>query len=604
LKSLSILILIAAIVQLGCTSAVQTPVKELSSSGAEARGSSLRFTEAFLDWYYAAHPVRATALGIHDHDARLPDLSRRGIRQRTSALEGWLTRLERINAAGLEGDAFYDHRILDHAIRAELLELREIAGWRHNPMLYNRVIADGCALLVDREFAPLEARLSDLLSRLEQLPALLAAARDNLVDVPRLWAELAVRDARGVRRFLVENVPAALAEQGLHSLDEETVGRWLRALDQSTEQLERFESWLALELLPRAGGDFRLGRELFEKKLLYEEHFALSVDELWKLNEQAIRDYQEWVEREARRIAPELLPAEVMELVASRHPSPEELISTARRNVSEAREFVVEHEIVTLPSDSVPAIRPTPPYARSGFASMSTPGPFETVATEAYYNITNVDPDWTDEQKAQHLTYFNYAGLLGVSIHEAMPGHFVQLLFRQQVPTEVRKVFIPASLVEGWAHYVEQMMIDEGLGEGDAAIRLGQLRRALQRHARWYAGLAMHAYDEPLERVAERFQEIAFFAPFPALRETQRGTYNPTYLYYALGRMEIFKLREDYRRYQESRGREFSLRDFHDRLLRLGLPLPLAREALMPERGNAQRHSGSGSTPRPSAKRS
>jgi uncharacterized protein (DUF885 family) len=213
---------------------------------------------------------------------------------------------------------------------------------------------------------------------------------------------------------------------------------------------------------------------------------------------------------------------------------------------------------------------------------MDTPGPFEQRATEAFYNITNVEPDWTPGQKAQHLTYFNRAGLLGITVHEAIPGHFVQLLYEAQIPTDVRKVFTPASLVEGWAHYTEQMLVDEGLGGGDPAVRLGQLRRALQRHARWYASLALHVFGEPVEAVARRYAEIAFFEPFPALREVQRGTFNPTYLYYALGRMQILKLREDYRRYQEARGQPFSLRGFHDHLLRLGLPLTLARQALMP----------------------
>jgi uncharacterized protein (DUF885 family) len=214
---------------------------------------------------------------------------------------------------------------------------------------------------------------------------------------------------------------------------------------------------------------------------------------------------------------------------------------------------------------------------------MSTPGPFETAADEAYYNVTLVDPNWGPRQQAQHLTYFNYPGLLGVSIHEVMPGHFVQLLYRQRVPTDLRKVFMPASLIEGWAHYVEQMMIDEGLGGGDPAVRLGQLRRALQRQARWHAALSMHAYGESVLQAAVEFQRIAYFADFPALRETQRGTHNATYLYYALGRMEILRLREDYRRHLESRGETFLLREFHDRLLTLGLPIPLARQVLIPD---------------------
>jgi uncharacterized protein (DUF885 family) len=272
-----------------------------------------------------------------------------------------------------------------------------------------------------------------------------------------------------------------------------------------------------------------------------------------------------------------------MQRIAEDHPAPEQLIPTARRFVHTAQRFVLDHGLLTLPTDRLPVVRPTPEYARTGFASMSTPGPFETVATEAYFNVTNVDAAWPPDQQQQHLTYFNHAGLLGIAVHEVMPGHFVQLLYRQQVVSDVRKVFSPSSLVEGWAHYAEQMMVDEGLGDGAPEIRLGQLRRALQRHARWHVGLAMHAYGTSVEQAAEEFQRIAYFAPFPALRETQRGTYNPTYLYYALGRMEILELRDDYERHLRAQGEPFSLREFHDRLLRLGLPIPLARDVLIPD---------------------
>jgi uncharacterized protein (DUF885 family) len=194
-----------------------------------------------------------------------------------------------------------------------------------------------------------------------------------------------------------------------------------------------------------------------------------------------------------------------------------------------------------------------------------------------------VDPSWSADRQEQHLTYFNYPGLLGVSVHEAMPGHYVQLLYHRELPTDLRKVFPSQCLVEGWAHYVEQMMVDEGLGDGDPAVRLAQLRRALQRHARWSATLSLHALGGTIDEAARAFSEIAYFAPFPALRETQRATYDPTYLCYALGRMQILSLREAYRSYRLTRGEPFSLREFHDRLLTLGLPLPMARHAMMPE---------------------
>jgi uncharacterized protein (DUF885 family) len=542
-----------------------------------------QLSREYLEWYFAVNPVRATFLGVHDHDARLPDLSHEGIARRTEELERWLAWLQAIDRETLHGDAVFDHEILDHAMRADLLELEEVRGWQRNPMRYNRVIATGISSLIDREFAPLEERLRSLMARLASIPDVTEAARANLSDVPRLWAELAARNTRGTLRFLAEDVPEAIEAQGGADLDPALSDAWSRAHAEALQRVGAFAAWLEEDLLPRAEDDFRLGAELFERKLFYEQHVSLSVEELRRMNDEAIAAYREWVAREAARLEPPASPVEAMERVTADSPGPEELLPVARRYVDQAREFIVEREIVTLPADAMPIIRPTPAFARSGFASMSTPGPFERRATEAYYNITNVDPEWTAEQQRQHLTYFNHAGLLGISVHEAMPGHFVQLLYRRQIATDVRKVFSASSLVEGWAHYTEQMMIDEGLGDGDPVVRLGQLRRALQRHARWNAGLSMHAFGTSVEEAAARFEEIAYFAPFPALRETQRGTYDPTYLVYALGRMEIFRLREDYRAYVEARGETFSLRDFHDRFLQLGLPIPLARRAMIPE---------------------
>jgi uncharacterized protein (DUF885 family) len=541
-----------------------------------------RLAREYLDWYYAQHPVRATGLGLHQYDAALPDLSAAGLRRRAEALRAWLARLEGVDRRALTGDAALDSEMLENAVRADLLTLEETREWERNPMRYVGTVSQGLSSLSSREFAPVAERLVSLEARMAGLPAVVAAARENLRDVPRPWAEQALRDAKGTVRYLEEDLPQALEAQGFAQVDAAARERFTAARAKATAEMAGFTRWLETELLPGARGDFRLGRALFERKLALEEHVALSAEQLQDINARAIAEYQAWVAREAARVDPGRSPAEVMAAVAKDHPTPEELIPLARQQLVEAQRFVLEKGLVTLPSLALPTVRETPPYERMGFASMDTPGPFETRATEAFYNITNVEPEWTPAQKAQHLTYFNRAGLLGITVHEAMPGHYVQLLYEAQIPTEVRKVFTPASLVEGWAHYVEQMMVDEGLGGGDPAVRLGQLRRALQRHARWHAGLSMHALGESVEAAAKRYAEIAYFEPFPALREVERGTYNPTYLYYALGRMQILKLREDYRRYREARGERFSLRDFHDRFLRLGLPVSLARRVLMP----------------------
>jgi uncharacterized protein (DUF885 family) len=559
---------------------VPESVPAAMSTPADAEFS--RFARECLDWYYAQHPVRATGLGIHRYDRELPDLSAEAHERKARALRDWLVRLERIDRSALTGDAVLDARILENALRADLLELEEVRSWRRNPMIYNSTLVHGLSSLSSREFAPVDERVRSLLARMAGIPAVIAAAKANLADVPKPWAEQALKDTRGTVAYLRKDLLQALEAQGLARVDARLREEFEAARKKVEAEVEDFAGWLEKEVLPQARGDFRLGKALFEKKLALEEHVELSAEQLQDINEAAIRHYHAWVAREAARFDPKLTPAQVMEAIAKDHPSAEELIPLARRQLQEVQRFVLDKGLVTLPSERLPTVRETPPYARMGFASMDTPGPFEQHATEAFYNITNVEPDWTPEQKAQHLTYFNRSGLLGITVHEAMPGHFVQLLYEAQIPTEVRKVFTPASLVEGWAHYAEQVMVDEGLGGGDPAVRLGQLRRALQRHARWYAALALHVFGEPVEAVAKRYAEIAFFEPFPALREVQRGTFHPTYLYYALGRMQILKLREDYRRYQEARGQAFSLRDFHDRLLRLGLPLTLARQALMP----------------------
>jgi uncharacterized protein (DUF885 family) len=553
-----------------------------ASQGADAIAQRFAaLSQRYLDEYAASHPVTATDWGIHTYDHALRDLSASGVEARVRQARALLTEVEAIERSTLRGPAYHDHRLLEYALRAELLELEEERAWQKNPMFYNGEIAGGAASLVDRDFAPLPERLRALIARLDAIPAVLAAARANLRDVPKLFAETSIELTRGTVSFLKTDLPAALAAHGMASVDPALAADFQRAHAQALANLDGFVAWLERDVLPGANGDFRLGRELYQRKLLYEEHVDLTPEALRDMNEAAIRRYHAWVAREAARIDPAKAPAEVMAAIAADYPAPGALLDTARQYLDQARQFIIDRKLLTLPSDALPIVRPTPAYARTGFASMSTPGPFETRATQAYYNITTVDPTWDEAQTHQHLTYFNHPGLLGITVHEAFPGHFVQLLYRPELPSVLRKVLQPGSLVEGWAHYTEQMMVDEGLGKDAPEVRLAQLRRALQRHARWYAGLALHVFDVPVEEAAARFQEIAYFAAFPALRETQRGSYNPMYLYYALGRMQILTLRDEYRDHQKASGRDFSLQEFHDRFLRLGLPASLAREELL-----------------------
>lgn len=587
-------LLIAAVALAACGPAPETgeprlpPEAVVRPSPAEIAEATRDFHELrdeFLAAFYEARPVRATELGIHLYDDRLPEMERRSVQRWIDQLLDWLADLENIPFSHIEGDDRFDYGVMEYALRSELLELEETRTWVRDPRLYTGTIASGIASVAERPYAPMAERVASLASRMAASLEILQAARENLSDPPALWTELGMEQTRGLIEFLETDLAAMLAAQA--GAAGTGAGAALptgldRPRDQLLEALGDHLAWLETDLLPRSTGDFRLGRYLFERKLLYEEHIALGVTELDRLNEGAIAEYQERLARVAAEIDPNRTPAAIMDSLVHEYPEPGELLETARDMMETAHRWVVASGVVSLLSDDLPIVRETPPYARLGFASMDAPGPFEIGSRQAFYNITNVLPEWTEAQRQQHMTYFNYPGLLGVTVHETFPGHFVQLTYEREVESDLRQVFTPRSFVEGWAHYAEQMVLDAGFAASDPAVRLGQIRRALQRHARWYAGLHLHAFDAPMEDVVRRFMEIAYFEEFPARREVVRATYDPTYLYYALGRMQIIELRKDYMEWLEKDGKVFSLPEFHDRLLRLALPLPLAREAMMP----------------------
>ncbi|HUE77031.1 MAG TPA: DUF885 domain-containing protein [Longimicrobiales bacterium] len=533
---------------------------------------------AFLDWYYETYPVRASVLGIQEHDRSLPAFDRVAVQRRIDDLLDWVAELNRVPLTLLDDPDRYDYAVLEFALQAELLDLEEIRPWANDPRLYTQIIGDGIASLASRAYAPAAERSAAVAARMRDAGPLLEAARANLRRPPRLWTELAISDTRGLIQYLQEGLPAALASQGGDSAAGAAVATEAERL---VGALGAHADWLENDLLPRSDGDFRLGRYLFQRKVLYEEHINISVEDLDRLNNEKIAEYQDSVARIAGLIDPGRPPREVMDSITRMHPAPSDLLPTARELMLEARQWVRDAELVTIPTEEIPEVAETPPYARGGFASMDAPGPFAPAGQQAYFYITNVDPDWSEEDQRQHLSYFNYPGLLGVTVHETFPGHFVHLAYAREVDSRIRKTFMPRSLTEGWAHYAEHLVVEQGFRSGDPAVRLGQLRRALQRHARWYAGLHLHAFGATIEEVVPRYMEIANFDEFPARREVTRATYDPTYLYYALGRMQILELRDDYREHKEEEREEYSLREFHDRLLELALPLTLARQALL-----------------------
>jgi uncharacterized protein (DUF885 family) len=353
------------------------------------------------------------------------------------------------------------------------------------------------------------------------------------------------------------------------------------ANDAVIKSLTETVAWMKKDLLPRSTGKYALGADTFAKQLLFEELVDIPLDKLLAIGEANLKRDQEAFHAVAAKIDAKKAPAEVMKALADDHPTEADLIPSARGTIEKIRKFLVDRKIVTIPSEVRPTITETPPFARNGsFASMDTPGAYETKATEAFYYVTPPEKDWSAGQKEEHLRLFNAPVMQLITIHEAFPGHYIQFLYAKQYPTKTRKLTYCGSNVEGWAHYCEQMTVEEGYGEGDPKIRLAQLSEALLRDCRYVVGIKLHTQGMTVEEGAKFFEKEGFQEPSTAFEEARRGAYNPTYLYYTLGKLQIYKLREDYRK---AKGKDFKLETFHNDFVRQGgIPIKMIRRIMLP----------------------
>ena len=537
-----------------------------------------RFVDDYFDALFEWKPSEATAAGIHDYDSKFADFSRPAHLGRIDSLTAFSERLDAITQETLSASDHIDAEILAGKIRAELLDLETLESWRRNPINYVWSLGESIDGLMKRSFAPPSERLRAMTSRLGGVGAILGAMKDNLENPLREFTDLAIRIARGSVRFFGDTIKDwATSTVGT---DEPMFDEFRRSQTAAAEAVSQAATWLENDLLPRSDGEYAIGAEAFAAKLRYEEMIDVPLDELLAIGESNLaRDRRDFIET-ARRIDPGRSPEEVVRSLSDDFPSAENLIPRAQQTIEGIVRFLEERKIVTVPSDVRPLIEETPPYFRFGaFAAMDTPGPYEDRAREAFYYVTPPEEDWSPEHKEEHLRLFNRAVMEVITIHEAYPGHYIQFLYADQFPTKTRKLVSCYSNVEGWAHYTEQMMGEEGYGQGDERIRLAQLLEALLRDCRWVVGMKLHTAGMSVEEGARVFVENGFQEPANAYEEARRGAYDPTYLAYTLGKLQVCKLRDDYRK---EKGSRYSLRDFHDDFVRQGgIPIRLVRSQLL-----------------------
>ena len=534
------------------------------------------FVDDLLGYLHETHPTHATLDGVHTHDDLVEDVSRHGIDSEAHALSGYLRRLDEINRDGLTTIERLEHRMLTAHLQARMFELEAVRTWERNPQFYSDLLATSLAGQTLFMHAPAAERARRVLSKLRQTPRVIQAARDNIKDAPGIFAKVGIESMRGTLKFIDEDLPRAFADvDDLHLL-----GDLADAQTEASQAVAKYIDYLETDLAPNARGSFRLGRDKFEQKLRLEEGVTLPADRLLAIATRELKETQE----EFRSVAGKMNggdPLAAWMQTKAKHPAPGQLVATGREQLDELATFLERQKIISLPSGEPIAVAPTPDFYRWTFASMWTAGPFESKPTRAYYYLTDVDPSWGPERQDEHLRDYNFPTLWSISIHEVYPGHFLHYQHLRKVESKTRKsiMFAPASFIEGWAHYCEQMMIEAGFGRQDPSIRLGQLAEALVRLVRFIVCIKLHAEDMSVEQGVRYFRDEAFMEEGSARREAERGTFDPTYLVYTVGKLMLLKLRQDYKAQQ---GKSYSLRSFHDTLLGQGTaPFWLHRQLML-----------------------
>lgn len=543
-----------------------------------------KISEEYIDGYIAARPEQGVALGWHAYDGKTTDYSKASLDKELARLKAFDDTLSALDTTTLSPKIFYDYRILQSAIKSEIFRFVDMGIFTQNPMTYAGAV--DVSIYVKRNFGPLEERLKSIIAIENNAPQVFAAAKANLADsLAKPFIETAIEIAKGSAEFLAGDLVTALKDVKNDTL----MAAFAAANKKAINEVNAFVDYLQKEKLPKAHNHYALGKEKYSKMLRYEEHITMSPDEVLAVGLKELKKEQDAFNAAAHIINPAKKPVDVYHDIQMEHPTADSLIPNAKKTLEAIRQFLTDKKIVSMPSEVRVHVEETPQYARAtSTASMDTPGPFEQKATEAYYYMTPVDLKWTAQQKEDWLRQFDYYTTDNVSIHEVYPGHYTQFLhLNASGATKIEKIFGSYAYIEGWAHYCEKMMADEGYGNtGDpvkaAKYRIAQSGDALLRLCRLCVSIKTHCQGISVDEGTKFFMDNWYQGDKPSRQEALRGTFDPGYLYYTLGKLQILKLRDDY---QKQEGANYSLQKFNDAMLDNGMPsIRQLRELLLKDK--------------------
>ena len=533
-------------------------------------------------------PTAGSRIGLHEYDGRLPDFSAGRIRRRVEELHQSLAQLSALPAdpesnGANERDARMDQlnrRLLELFLRRELFNLEEMRTLETNPQ--RQVGYIGVGSYVQRDYAPLPDRLRSATSALRQVPDFLAAL-DSLTE-PELGEpvrDMAVRAYRGMASFYETGLSDS-AEQ-CAAIAPDVAAEFNAARESAAVAVSELADRLqARSICP----EFAIGSQLYHRMLSVGEAVNTPLSDVLSIGQANLEQNLRRLDEAAAQVAPGKSVREAVAMVSASHPTADSLIPETRDMLEDIRQALIDHDIIGLPSEERCQVTETPSYMRYAFAAMDSPGGLEDVATEAFYYVTPVEPHWTPRQQEEWLSNFNYHTLKIISIHEVYPGHYVHNLHNRYGHTQhgrelslINRVATSYAFTEGWAHYTEEMMLETEYGRDNPALWLTQLLEALVRNCRYLCSLGMHTQNMTLDEATRFFQAHAYMEEYPASQEAIRGTFDPGYLNYTLGKLMLLKLRQDWRRQE---GSNYTLRGFHDAALSWGAPpVPLLRAAML-----------------------
>jgi uncharacterized protein (DUF885 family) len=536
--------------------------------------------DEFLDAYFKASPVSATYIGEHKYDSLLDDFSLEAIQSEQRQLKQFLEKMATIDTTKLNDTNRVDFKILENEISSQLLQSEELKPWEKSPVMYNYVVGGAINSLITRDFAPWNERLRNVLSRLKQIPRLLEQAQANLKEPSEIATNTAIRQNRGTIELIKNELPKVLEEAP--DLKDSLVAESQKVV----LALENYQKFLENDLLPRSKGDFRLGKDLFEKKLKYTLQSDLSSEEIVTRAEQEFTRVRKRMFDIASPLHDKLFPThkhketgdqlesviikEVLDEIAKDHPQKDELLAACRQIMKELEDFVKEKDLVDLTGINPLDVEWEPEFSRGvAIAGLDAPGPLDK-NQKSFYRVSPIPDDWTKEQVESYLREYNNYMLRDLSIHEAMPGHYVQLFYANQYPSLVSSIFGNGAFIEGWAVYSERMMVNAGYMNFDPRFELQQLKMYLRTVINSILDAKIHVGNMTREDAIKLMTEGGFQEMSEAEGKWVRACLTSTQLStYFVGIQEILDLEKAYK---EKVGEKFSQKEFNQKLLSHGAP--------------------------------